>query len=343
MKTKLLISTLLIGSLTFSVQAQKASNYKIVNKIHLEGDGKWDYLFSDDEASRLYVSHQTMVQVVDETNGQVIGKITGMNGVHGIAIVSGLNKGYISSGKDTMITVFDTKTLNVITRLTASGVGPDAIFYDPYSKKIFTCNGKGHCSSVIDPETDKIIATIELNGKPESGVSDGNGKVYVNFEKESQLCEINSATFKVENVWPLAPGEGPSGLTLDNETHRLFSACDNKMMMILDAKTGKIVTSVPIGENVDGDAFDPGLKVAYTSNGEGTMTVIEEDTKDSFGVAENFPTQRGAKTITVNRKTHHIYMSTADLKGADDDDDSPHAKPKIVPGTFVVLDIAPVK
>ncbi len=343
MKTKLLISTLLIGSLTFSVQAQKASNYKIVNKIHLEGDGKWDYLFSDDAASRLYVSHQTMVQVVDETTGQVIGKITGMNGVHGIAIVSDLNKGYISSGKDTMVTVFDTKTFNVITKITASGVGPDAIFYDPYSKKIFTCNGKGHSSSVIDPETDKIIATIELTGKPESGVSDGNGKVYVNFEKESQLCEINSATFKVENVWPLAPGEGPTGLSLDNENHRLFSACDNKMMMILDAETGKIVTSVPIGENVDGDAFDPGLKVAYTSNGEGNMTVIEEDNKDAFEVAETFPTQRGAKTITVNRKTHHIYMSTADLKGADDDDDNPHAKPKIVPGTFVVLDIAPIK
>ncbi len=156
------------------------------------------------------------------------------------------------------------------------------------------------------------------------------------------VCKISSATFKVENVWPLAPGEGPTGLALDNETHRLFSACDNKLMVIVDAESGKVVSTVPIGERVDGAAFDPELKYIYTSNGEGTMTVIEEDNKDSFEVVENFQTQKGAKTIAVNRKTHHIYMSTANLKEADDDD-NPNAKPKIVPGTFVVIDIATVK
>lgn len=337
-----IISVLILGSFLLPVQAQTVSNYKIVNKIHLEGDEKWDYLYSDDAASVLYVSHGSIVQVIDETTGKLTGTISGMKGVHGIAIVSELGKGYISSGKDTLVTVFDTKTLKVITRFQVTGLGPDAIYYDSFSKKVFTCNGKSKNLSVINPASDKVIATIPVDGKPEGCVSDGKGKVYVNFEVESKICQINSATLKVENVWPLAPGEGPTGLALDNETHRLFSACDNKMLVVVDAETGKVVTTVPIGENVDGAAFDPERKCVYTSNGEGTMTVIEEDNKGSFEVEENFKTQKGAKTIAVNKITHHIYMSTSDMKGADDDD-KPKAKPKIVPGTFVVLDIAPLK
>ena len=342
MRTKLIIASIILGSSLITVKAEApASNYKIANKIHLEGDGGWDYLFSDDASGILYVSHATMVQAVDETSGKLVGTILGMKGVHGIAIDAGLDKGFISSGKDTLITVFDTKTFKVITRFQASGLGPDAIYYDPFSKKVFTCNGKSKNLSVIDPAADKVIATIPVDGKPEGCVSDGKGKVYINFEKESKLCQINSSTFKVENVWPLMPGEGPTGLALDNGTHRLFSACD-KLMIIVDAETGKVVSTVPIGDRTDGAAFDPELKCIYTSNGEGTMTVVKEENKDSFKVLENVTTQKGAKTITVNKKTHHIYMSTADLKGADDDDD-PKAKPKIVPGTFVVLDIAPVK
>ncbi len=340
MKTKLFIASLVMGSLILIIQAKApASKYKIANKIHLQGDGGWDYLFSDDASGTLYVSHATMVQVVNEASGKLVGTISGMKGVHGIAIVPDLNKGYISSGKDTLITVFDTKTFTVITRFTASGLGPDAIFYDTFSKKVFTCNGKSKNISVIDPTTDKIIATIALDGKPESGVSDGNGKVYVNFEAESKICEINSSTFKAENVWPLAPGEEPTGLALDNSTHRLFSACHNKLLVIADAETGKIISTVPIGEKVDGAAFDPELKCIYSSNGEGTLTVIEEDNKDSFRVLENVITQKGAKTIALNRKTHHIYISAADFKPADDE----NAKPMVVPGSFVVLDIEPEK
>lgn len=335
MKTKIFLATLLLGSSILVIQAKMPeSKYKIANKIHLEGDGKWDYLYSDDATGLLYVSHATMVQVVNETTGKLVGTISGMNGVHGIAIVSELNKGYISSGKDTMITVFDTKTFAIITRFTASGLGPDAIFYDTFSKKVFTCNGKSKNISVINPVTDKIIATIALDGKPESGVSNGKGEIYVNFEAESKICEINSSTFTVENIWPLSPGEEPTGLALDNDTHRLFSACNNKLLVIVNAETGKIVSTVSIGENVDGAAFDPELKCIYTSNGEGTMTVIEADNKDSFEVVENVPTQKGAKTITVNRKTHHVYLPSSDLETQQNGD-----KPKIVPGTFVVLDI----
>jgi YVTN family beta-propeller protein len=338
MKTRLIIASLIIGSSFLTIQAKApSSKFKIENKIHLEGDGGWDYLYSDDGTGMLYVSHATIVQVVNEVSGKLVATISGMKGVHGIAIVSDLNKGYISSGKDTMITVFDTKTFKIITRFSSSGLGPDAIFYDPFSKKVFTCNGKSKNVSVIDPVTDKIVATIALDGKPESGVSNGKGSVYVNFEAESKICEINSSSFTVENVWPLAPGEEPTGLALDNLSHRLFSACHNKLLVIVDAETGKIISTVPIGEKVDGAAFDPELKCIYTSNGEGTMTIIEEGNKDSFEVLENMATQAGAKTITVNRKTHHIYMSAADFKPADDKNE----KPAVVPGSFVILDIKP--
>jgi YVTN family beta-propeller protein len=342
MRNKIFVASLLLASLLSVHAASPTSNYKIVNKIHLEGDGGWDYLYSDDANNLLYISHATMVQVVDETSGKLVGTLSGMKGVHGIAIANDFGKGYISSGKDTLITVFDIKKLQIITRLTASGLGPDAIYYDSFSKKVFTCNGKSKNLSVIDPATDKVIATIPVDGKPEGCVSDGKGKVYINFEAESKLCQINSSTFTVENVWPLAPGEEPTGLALDKETQRLFSACNNKLLVIVNAQTGKVVTTVPIGEHVDGAAFDAEKKCVYTSNGEGTMTVIEEGNNDSFKVIENFQTQKGAKTITVNHKTHHIYLSTANLKGADDDDD-PKAKPKIVPGTFLVLDIEPAK
>lgn len=342
MKPILLIFFLVFGSFFILGLSQSVSKFKIVNKIHLEGDAGWDYMYSDDNASRLYVSHGTMVQVVDETNGQLLGAVSGMKGVHGIAIVPNSGKGYISSGKDTTVTVFDLKTFTVIAKITTTGLNPDAILFDPYSNKIFTFNGKSNNSTVIDPATDKIITTISLEGKPEFSVSDGNGNIYVNFEKESEICRINASTLKAENVWSLSPGEEPTGLALDNETHRLFSACDNKMMVIMDAISGIVITTVPIGEKVDGAAFDPELKCVYSSNGEGTLTVVKEVDKNTFSVEENVLTQKGAKTIAVNRKTHHIYLSTADFEPKKEDDD-PKAKPKIVPDTFVVLDIEPVK
>ena len=239
MRTFTLFLVFIFGNLQIIMQAQSTSNYKIVNKIHLSGDAGWDYLFSDDATARLYVSHGTMVQVVDETNDQLIGTISGMKGVHGIAIATDFGKGYISSGKDTTVTVFDLKSLKVLARIITSGLNPDAILYEPFSRKVFTCNGKSNNSTVIDPATDKIAATIPLDGKPESSVSNGNGKMYVNFEEESKICRINTTTFKAENVWSLAPGEGPTGLALDNATHRLFSVCANKLMIVVDAETGK--------------------------------------------------------------------------------------------------------
>ena len=334
MKKLIYILTLIVGTSFFLLQAQTASSYKIVNKIHIEGDEKWDYLCSDDLNSRLYVSHGSMVQVVDESKGTIVGKITGLNGVHGIAIDPDLEKGFISGGKDSSVTVFNTKSLQVITKVTVTGKGPDAIMFDSFSKKVFVFNGKSNNATVIDAATNKIVATIPLDGKPEFSVSDGRGKVYVNLEDKSSIAVINPTTCKVEHVWSIAPGEEPTGLALDNVTHRLFSVCGNKLMVITDAGSGKVISTLPIGEKSDGTAFDPGVKHAYSSNGDKTMTVVKEGTDGKFSVMNNFPTQEGARTITINKMTHHIYLSAADFDPAQEGQ-----KPKITPGTFVILDI----
>ncbi len=334
-KISIFVAAVLVAGSVYSKPATKGG-FKIVNKIQLEGDEKWDYLFSDDAAGLLYVSHGNMVQVVDEAKGEVVGKITGVNGVHGIAIDKALNKGFITCGKDSSVTIFDTKSLKVITKVTVTGKGPDAILFDPFSKNVFVFNGKSNNATVINAGTNAIIATIPFAGNPEFPQSDGKGKVFVNLEDNSSIAVINTVTNKVEKVWPVAPGEEPTGLALDNETHRLFSVCKNKLMIIVDAENGKVVTTLPTGAKTDGAAFDPLLKFAYSSNGEGTVTVVKEVNKDTFSVLENIVTQKGAKTITINKNTHHIYLPTAEFETV-----SGSEKPKLLPGSFIILDIVP--
>lgn len=319
-----------------SVSAQTKSNYEIVNKFHLEGNSKWDFLFSDDETNELYVSHGNIVQVVNQSTGELLGTITGMNGVHGIAIAPDLNKGFITSGKDSSVTIFDTKTFQVIKRITTTGNGPDAILFDSFSKNVFVFNGKSNNATIINAATNEIVSTIKFDGNPECSVSDNKGKVYVNIENKSSIVVINSSTNKIENSWSLLPGEEPTGLAFDNENERLFSVCANKMMTVLDAVTGKVITTLPTGEKSDGAAFDPEKGIVYSSNGDGTLTIIKEQNKDSFKVLENFKTQKGAKTITLNKKTHHIYLPTAQFTEQQDEE-----KPKVVAGTFIILDIMP--
>ena len=333
-KIIILFLTLLSVGSAYSKQAGEGG-YKIVNKIHLEGDEKWDYLYSDDLNSRLYISHGSIVQVVDETKGTIVGKITGMNGVHGITIAPALNKGFISSGKDSSVVIFDSRTLEVITKLTVTGKGPDAIMFDSFSNKVFVFNGKSNNATVIDAKSNKILSTIKLPGKPEFSVSDGEGKVYVNLEDKSAIAVIDPGSCEVEKVWPIAPGEEPTGLSLDKASHFLFSVCANKLMVVIDSKSGKVVTTLPIGEKSDGSAFDPLLKCAYSSNGDKTMTIVKESASGTFSVVENFSTQEGARTIAVNKITHHVYLSAANFEPAVDG-----KKPKIKPGTFVILDIA---
>lgn len=334
MKKLKYVLAIILGSSFLFLQAQTVSSFKIVNKIHLDGDEKWDYLFSDDMASRLYVSHGKMVQIIDESKGEAVGKITDLDGVHGIAIAPALHKGFISTKNDNSVTVFDTKTLAVIKKIAIDGKSPDAILFDSFSQKVFVFNGHSNNATVINAENNEIVATIALSGNPEFSTTNGMGKIYVNLESASSIAVINASTYKVENVWPIVPGTEPTGLALDNETHRLFSVCANMLMVITNAETGKVITTMPIGEKCDGAAFDPGMKCAYSSNGDKTMTIVKEGTDDKFNVVENFPTQEGARTIAVNKMTHHVYLSAADFEQTHDGQ-----KPKIKPGTFVILDL----
>ena len=292
------------------------SNYKIVNKIHVEGEGGWDYLNVDEVNGRIFVSHATVAQAIDIKTGKLVGTISDTKGIHGIAIANDLNKGFTSNGRDSSVTVFNLKTLEVITKIKITGQNPDAILYDPFSQKVFTFNGGSSNSTVIDAKGNKVIATIPLDGKPEFSATDGKGKVFVNIEDKSVINVINSATLKVVQHWSIAPGEGPSGLALDNKNHRLFSVCGNKLMVVTDAETGKIITTLPIGDRCDGVAFDPDKKRAYSSNGEGSITVVQEENNNSFKVLETVTTQPGAKTIAINKTTHHLYLTTAEYESA---------------------------
>jgi DNA-binding beta-propeller fold protein YncE len=339
-----IVSCILLLGCSYILKAQTGSSgYKMVNKFHIEGDGGWDYLNVDESTGRIFVSHSTVVQVIDEKDGKLLGTIPDTKGVHGIAIAADLNKAFISNGRDSSVTVVDLKSLAFITKIPVTGQNPDAILYDPFSHKVFVYNGRTANATVIDAAANKVISTIKLDGKPENSVTDLKGKVYVNIEDKSEISVINSTTNKVEQSWSIAPGEEASGLALDNETHRLFAVCSNKLMVVLDALSGKVITTLPIGGGSDGAAFDPSMKRAYSSNGEGTLTVVQEVNPDKFTVLENVPTLPGARTITIDKKTHHIFMSAAEYEPANPTAGNTNRRPAVKPGTFMVLDVAPVK
>ena len=335
-KLKFMIGLIaMISSLSLNAQ----SNLKLVNKIHVEGDGGWDYISVDELNGRIFVSHAMVAQAIDIKTGKLAGTIPDTKGIHGIAIAAGLNKGFTSNGRDSSVTVFNLKTLAVITKIKINAKNPDAICYDPFSQKIFTFNGGSSNATVIDAKTNKVITNIPLEGKPEFSVTDGKGKIFVNIEDKSSMNVINTATLKAEKRWSIAPGEEPSGLAIDLENNRLFSVCSNKLMVVSDAKTGKVITTLPIGDRCDGVAFDPGTKRAYSSNGEGTITVVKQLNKDSYKVLETIATQKGARTITIDNKTHHLYLPTADYGATP----SGGGRPAIKPDSFVILDIEQLK
>ena len=331
------IALLFCSFVTLNAQTVK-SGYKISNRIHLEGDGGWDYLTVDAQNNRLFVSHSTMVQVVDLKKGTLLATISDTKGVHGIALATDLNKGFISCGRDSSVVVFDLASYKVIERVKVTGANPDAVLYDPYKKILFTFNGKSSNATVLDALTNKVIATIPLAGKPEFSASDKKGKVYVNIEDKSLVTVINTNTLKVENSWSLAPGEEPSGLALDNETHRLFLVCSNQLMVVMNALNGKVIKTLPIGDGCDGVAFDPFTKRVFSSNGDGTMTVVQVNANDTYKVIENVATRKGARTISCNPLTHKLYLPTAELEAA-----VGNARPAVKPGTFMILEIEPVK
>jgi YVTN family beta-propeller protein len=339
MKKKLFpLSVFLLIVTCFSLYAQQ--NYKIVRKISLPGEGFWDYITVDEVNGRIFASHSAMVQVVDIKTGQLTGVLSDTKGVHGIAIASELNKGFTSNGGDSSITVFNLKTIEKITIIKGTGRNPDAILYDSFSKHIFTGNGGSASFTVIDAVNNRVAGTIPLDGKPEAIVTDGKGKIYVNIEDKSLIDVVDANTLKVIGRWSVNPGEEPTGLAIDNQAHRLFSVCGNKLMVVMDAGSGKVITTLAIGEGCDGAAFDPFYKRVYASNGEGTMTVVQEENENSFKVLETVPTQRSARTIALAGISHHIYLPAAEFEAVPSENNH---RPAIKPNSFTILDIETIK
>ena len=308
------------------------STLRVSDTFHIKSSGGWDYILADPASNKLYVSHGTQVNVLDKNRGDSLGIIPNTMGVHGIALVHSLNKGFTSNGRSNSVTVFDLNTMQVTDSIT-TGQNPDAIFYDDYSKTIITCNGRSSNISVIDPATDKVVATIDVKGKPETAVSDGTGNVFINNEDKSEIEVVDMKTMKLIHSWSIAPGEAPSGLSINRTTKRLFAGCENKVLIVLDATNGKVVTKVPIGDGCDGTAFDAAAKTVYSSNGDGTLTIIKEVSKDKFEVVKNLPTKRGARTLSVDEGTHSIYLPTADFGTPVNGE----KRPPMIPGTFQVL------
>ncbi len=324
----------------FQAAVYYGQEYRLANKFSLEGNEGWDYITADDTTSKVYVSHGSVVQVLDTYKGHVIATINDLHGVHGIALAHDLGKGFISSGKDSAVTVIELLGYTTLAKLKVTGANPDALVYDRVTHRVFVFNGRSSSATVIDGNTNKVVATIGLEGKPEFAVVDEEGKLFVNIEDKSKITVINTQTMKVENSWSIAPGEEPSGLAIDLKTHRLFAVCDNKMMVVVDATNGKVIATVPTGENTDGCAFDAGLNRIYSSNGDGTMTIVQEVNADTYKVLENFKTMRGARTIAVNQKNHHVFLPTAEYNPMPPvSKDNPKPRPTLKAGSFVVLDI----
>ena len=332
MKKVLFFAAVLISS--FTLQAQNA---KVVNRFSLPGDGGWDYITVDEATNTVYTSHGNIVQVVNAANGKLLSRISDLSGVHGIALAQELNKGFISNGRDSSVTVIDLKTYKTLTKIQVTGKNPDAILYDPLSQQVFTFNGRTANVTVIDAKTNQVKATIKVDGKPEFAQTDLKGNIYVNIEDKNSINVIDTKTLKVVRRWSIVPGDEPSGLALDNENHRLFSVCGNKLMVVSDVQTGKVITTLPIGDGCDGVAFDPVLKRAYSSNGEGNITVVQEVNKDKFVVAGTVTTQKSARTIAVNTKTHHLYLPAAEFNAPTGNSKQ---RPAMKSGSFVILDVA---
>jgi len=313
-----------------SAQPQKSA-YRIAQTIQLTGDGGWDYLSVDEVNQKMFVSHSSQVNVVDLKTGGQIAVIPETNGVHGIAVANDLNKAFISCGRDSSVLVVDLNNFKALERVKVTGSNPDAILYDQFSKKVFTFNGRSSNSTVLDATTNKVIATISLAGKPEFAQTDGKGKIFVNIEDKSSLTIIDAASMKVVKIWSIAPGEEPSGLAFDKVNNRLFSVCSNKLMVVSDAISGKVITTAPIGDGCDGVAFDSVTKRIFASNGEGTITVIQQVDADKYEVLENLVSQAGARTITIDGKTHHIYVSGGEYEPGT-------GRRPVKPNTFKVLD-----
>jgi len=327
---------LLLTSLSLAFPAFAQKEYKLVNSIKLGGEGGWDYLTYQQGAHRLFITRGTHVVVIDTDSLKQVGDIPDLNGIHGVALAPEMNKGFVSNGGDDSVVVFDLNSLKATDKIRVGG-RPDAILYDPFSKHVFTFNAKSQDSTVVDATSGKVLATIPLGGKPEFPASDGKGKVFVNIEDEGEIAVIDVNNNTAPTLWPLKGCEEPSALAFDVAHGRLFSGCGNKVMAVTDASSGKLVTTVPIGGGVDAGAFNSKTQEAYMSCGDGTLSVIHEDSPDKYSVKQMVPTARGARTMALDTDTKAVYLVTAQFgeKGPND------RRPPMIPGTFQLLVVKP--
>ncbi|HXH60506.1 MAG TPA: hypothetical protein VNI20_04040 [Fimbriimonadaceae bacterium] len=320
-----------------AVQPPAQPHFEVLDKIVIGGDGGWDCLEYDAASHRLFVSRSTHVMVVDVRSKKVVGDIPGTNGVHDIALVPSLNKGYTSDGRDNSVGVFDLKTLKV-TKQIAVGTNPDVMCMDEGFGRLFVFNGRSNDASVIDTKTDTVVGTVKLDGKPEFGRSDGHGSVFVNLEDKSEIERIDVKSLTTKGTWALAPSEGPTGLAYDSKDGLLFSACGNQQMAISDPKAGKVVASVPIGNGPDGAAFDPGLGIAFSPNGrDGTLDVIGKDATGKWSVLQSVKTQPSARTMTLDPESHRAFLMSAEYSASSD----PSSRRRsVVPGSAAIIVVA---
>jgi DNA-binding beta-propeller fold protein YncE len=316
-------------------------NYQFITQINLPGDSGWDYLSIDPAARRLYVTHGDKIDVLDIDRNQLVGSISDTPRVHGFAIAHELNRGFASDGQSSEVSVVDLKTLATVKRIT-TGTGPDAIVYNPHRNEVYTFNGGGNSSTVIDALSNKVVSTIVLPGKPEfAAVDPAADRIYANIEDKNLVIAIDGQSHRIAALWQISPGENPSGLAIDTAHHRLFVGCRNQKMLMVDSQSGAVLAMVPIGRFVDANVFDPQTQLAFSSNGEGTLTIAHEDGAAQLRVLQTVNTQIGARTMALDPKTHNVYLVTAEPSPAQAAA-GPARRPAMVPGSFRVLVYGPV-
>lgn len=333
-----LSALILIAAPALGALAQDAAGYRVVKKIPVGGEGGWDY--ANVEGNRLYVSHATKLVVIDLSKDSVVGEVPNTLGIHGAAIATDLGRGFTSNGRDTTITIFDLKSLEKLGSVKATGANPDAIHYDAATKRVFTFNGRGQNATAIDAATGTVLGTIPLGGKPEFAQTDGKGQLFVNIETDTgQIVVIDTRTLKETKRYWLVGCGGPSGLAYDRRNNRLFSVCGNKVMAVSDPSSGRIVAMVPIGPGVDAAAYDAETRLVFASNGgDGTLTVVKQDSPDAYTVLGNVPTQRGSRTMALDPKTHRIFLASVEFGPTPPAlADGRPARAPMVPGSFAIL------
>jgi len=336
----LMAGFLLAGCPLLFAQGPSTSGYHKLQEIVLGGEGGWDYLKLDPDAGRLYISRATQVLVVDPDSGKSVATIPDTPGVHGIALAAALGTGYTSNGRDGTVTVFDLHSLRPLARLTV-GSNPDAIVYEPVTKQVFTFNGASHDASVIDAQRRTVTRALPLDGKPEFAVADGRGAVYVNLEDKAELLKIGASGPAIEARWPLAPCENPTGLSIDPQRRRLFVGCSNRLMAVVDADKGNVLATLPIGSHCDATAFDPEHDLAFSSNGDGTLTIVREEAPNRFVVLDNVATAPGARTMALDATRQRVYLVTAEFGPRPEATaNDPRPRAPIVPGSFRLLVLA---